>query len=364
MSRFHDLTVGDVRPETPDSVSVGFEVPAELVGDYRFQPGQYLTLEAEIGGEPIRRSYSICSGINDGELRVAVKRVDGGRFSGYVNDALKAGDRMRVMTPDGLFTAAPDGNAARTYVAFAAGSGITPILAIAKSVLEVEPRSRFTLLYGNRSSAEIMFRGALQDLKDRFPDRFVLMHVLSREPQEVALFNGRLDAGKCETLFRVLINVHAVDEFYLCGPEAMMAEISATLLRHGVDAGRLHRERFVPATDVATRVAAVQAERRERLAESADGLRSVAIILVGLQTELLLATDAEPVLDAALKLRPDLPYACKGGMCCTCRARVVEGRVEMDTNWTLAAEEIARGFVLTCQSHPVTDRVVLDYDAR
>lgn len=367
MARFHDLEVSDVRRETDDAVSLAFAVPETDRDAFRYVPGQYLTLRAEIDGHDVRRSYSICSGVNDGEIRVAIKRVDGGAFSVFANENLKPGDRLQVMPPDGRFVARPDPGTARTIVAFAAGSGITPILAIAKSVLDTEPGSRFSLFYGNRDTGSIMFREVLEDLKNRFPDRFSLMHVLSREPQEVALLNGRIDKEKCTTIFRALVNVHAVDAFYLCGPEAMIDTVRASLEAHGVDETKVHVERFTPSSDAAAMAAEARRARQARLAAAGpdlSGTAQVTAVLDGVGITVPVARDGESILDVLLKVRPDMPFACKGGMCCTCRARVVEGEVEMDLNYTLAPEERDRGFVLTCQAHPVSDRVVLDYDAR
>jgi ring-1,2-phenylacetyl-CoA epoxidase subunit PaaE len=366
MTRFHDLRLLDVRRETMDSVSLAFEVPEGDRDAFTYVPGQYLTLRAEIEGHDVRRSYSICSGVNDGELRVAIKRIDGGAFSAYANDDLKPGDRVGVMPPDGRFLAPLDPSSARTYVGFGAGSGITPLLAILKSVLEVEPLSRFSLFLGNRDSESIMFRDALEDLKNRYPARFSLMHVLSREARDVALLNGRLDAEKCGTILRAMTKVDAVDGFYLCGPEQMVREIRGVLGDHGVAPEKINYELFTPSSDAAAAAAETRRARQARLATSPelDNASSVTVILDGASTTLSVPRDGESILDIALRQRPDMPFACKGGMCCTCRARVVEGEVEMDINYTLAPDEIARGFVLTCQSHPVTDAVVLDYDAR
>jgi ring-1,2-phenylacetyl-CoA epoxidase subunit PaaE len=365
MARFTTLTVREVRPESADSVSIAFDLPEDAKADFAYLPGQYLTLRREIDGHDVRRSYSICSGLGDGEMRVAIKRVEGGAFSGFANDELKAGDSLEVMLPEGRFTAEVEPGAAHTYVAFAAGSGITPILSIAKSVLEAEPESRFTLFYGNRTVRDIMFRDLLSDLKNRFPARFSVLHILSREPQEVALLNGRIDREKCETFFRSMLNVHAVDRFFLCGPEGMINDVRAVLGEHGVDPERISFELFTPSSDAAAKAAAA---RRARVAKKEGEVPAagseVSVIFDGVRTDFTLEPDGMSILDAALGGRPDMPYACKGGMCCTCRAKVIEGRVEMDLNYTLAKEEVERGFVLACQAHPASDRVVLDFDAR
>ncbi|MBT6138981.1 MAG: phenylacetate-CoA oxygenase/reductase subunit PaaK [Rhodospirillaceae bacterium] len=359
MPRFHTLTVNEVRRETPDCVSIAFDVPNALAEDFGFSQGQYLTLKSSVDGEEVRRSYSICSGVGDGELRVAVKRVEDGRFSSYANDDLAPGDTVEVMTPDGRFTTELDPSARRTYVAFAAGSGITPILSIAKSVLAVEPESRFTLFYGNRTLADIIFRGELDDLKDRYPDRVSILHVLSREPQETELLNGRLNADKCRIFLRSLVNPHAVDHFFLCGPKTMTDEIQDVLGDHGIARDRIHFELFANPDQI---IDPSMPKREPKTLAEGQG-HEISIVLDGLTTEFKLTTD-EPILDAALLHRADLPYGCKGGMCCTCRAKLVEGEVEMDVNYALAPEEIERGFVLSCQSRAKSKRVVLDFDQR
>ncbi len=364
MPSFHSLTITDVRRETPDAVSLAFAVPEDLADAYRFRAGQYLTLRAEIGGEEVRRSYSICSGLDDGELRVAVKKVADGRFSTYANDDLAPGMSLEVMTPDGQFAADVDPDTARTYVLFAAGSGITPILGIAKTVLAREPKSRVTLFYGNRTTADILFRETLEDLKNRYTDRFSLLHVLSREVQDTTLLNGRIDREKCAVFFKTLVNVHAVDHFFLCGPHPMVEEIRASLADHGAEPGRVHVELFTAGDGTPREPVSVSAGGSADAAAPVEGMARVSIVLDGMTTTFDLAPDGEPILDAALGHRADVPYACKGGMCCTCRAKLVDGDVSMDVNYTLAPEEIARGFVLACQAHPRSGTVTLDFDQR
>jgi ring-1,2-phenylacetyl-CoA epoxidase subunit PaaE len=350
---FHALTVADVRRETAEAVSIAFEVPPHLAEAFRFIPGQYLTLRTKLDGEEARRSYSICSGLDDGELRVAIKRLDCGAFSCFANDALRPGDRVDVMPPMGRFTLEPDPQAARTYLALAAGSGITPVLAIVKSVLAREKSSRFFLFYGNRRAAGIMFREALADLKDRFLDRLSVLHVLSREQQDVPLLNGRLDGPKVQLLMREIVFPHAVDHAFICGPAGMIGETERVLIELGIAPGRIHIERFTPAPG---------ARRRPPTVVVSETPRAIATILHGgVRTEVPVAV-GEAVLDAGLRAGLDLPYSCHGGMCCSCRAKLVEGDVEMDMNYSLEPWELAAGYVLTCQSHPTTDQVVLDYD--
>jgi ring-1,2-phenylacetyl-CoA epoxidase subunit PaaE len=350
---FHPLKIADVRRETPEAVSIAFTVPRELAEAYRFTPGQHVTMRTNINGAEVRRSYSICAAPDDGELRVAVKKVDGGAFSTLANEAIKPGDEIEVMTPQGRFGVALKPEAARTYVAIVAGSGITPIMSIVRAILTHEPRSRVVLIYGNRTTQSIIFREALEDLKDRFLDRFTVHHVLSREPQEIALLDGRIDTDKIATLLKTL-PAGEIDYAFLCGPGAMIESGKAALLRHGVAAARVHCEYFsTDGVPVAPRAAtAVAAEAREATADiMLDGARHTLAVRAG-----------ETIVDAGLRAGLQMPYSCRGGMCCTCRAKVTEGAVTMDTNYSLEPWEIEAGYVLTCQAHPVTSKVVLDYD--
>jgi ring-1,2-phenylacetyl-CoA epoxidase subunit PaaE len=364
MPSFHSLTVGDIRRETDDAVSIRLDVPEDLAEAYRFQPGQYLTLRAQIDGAEVRRSYSICSGVNDNELRVAVKKVPEGVFSTYANETLKPGDTLDVLPPDGRFTAPIDPRAEKSYLLIAAGSGITPILSLAKSYLEEEPESHVTLVYGNRSAASIIFGEALQDLKDAHPTRFRLIHILSRQPREVPILNGRIDVEKCRTLFASLIDPTDADEIFLCGPQGMIDDVQAALRDAEVDPARVHTELFTPADGGA----AAEQARRERAAslseEDLGKQRHVTVIFDGIETDLRVASDGPTILDAASELRADIPFSCKGGMCCTCRCKVEKGQVEMDVNYALTPAEVEAGFVLACQSHPMTDEVVLDFDKK
>ncbi|HMN82889.1 MAG TPA: phenylacetate-CoA oxygenase/reductase subunit PaaK [Burkholderiaceae bacterium] len=358
---FHPLRVRERRPETADSVSLLFDVPESLRDAYRFRQGQFLTLRAPIDGREERRSYSICVGVDDyerrGELRVAVKRVAGGRFSNWVNDHLQPGQTIDVMTPDGRFNTPLDPAQARHHVGFAGGSGITPMLSLIKTTLEAEPRSRFTLIYGNRSLPAIMFLEDLEDLKNRYLGRLRLYHVLSDEPQEIALFSGLLDRARCEAFLADLLPPADIDEAFICGPEPMMDAAEAALRAAGVPAGRIHVERFgVP-------MPAGQPKPVVVIGDEADAA-DVTLVVDGKARKLKVSRHGSGILDAGLAAGIDLPYACKGGVCCTCRARVLEGEVRMDKNYTLDEREMAQGFVLTCQSHPVTDRVVISYDER
>ncbi|MDQ3423811.1 MAG: phenylacetate-CoA oxygenase/reductase subunit PaaK [Actinomycetota bacterium] len=356
---FHELEVAEVERLTDDAVAVTFAVPPELAGDYAFTQGQHVTIRSQPVGdpsaEPVRRNYSICAPATSGRLRIAVKRLEGGAFSSYVVDHLVAGEKLEVMTPTGRFFTELDPGNAKHYCCIAAGSGITPVLSIVATTLEVESQSRVTLLYANRTSRTVMFLEELQDLKDRYRERFHLVHVLSREPQEVELFSGRLGAERLQRLLDTLLPVDDVDEWFLCGPHALVTELRDTLRAAGVDRRHLHAELF--------HVESAPPVRRVQTGPRTASGAAVILILDGRRSDLTLAQDDVPVLEAALAVRPDAPYACRGGVCGTCRAKVVEGAVAMDQNWALEPEEVERGYVLTCQSHPTSERVVLDFDA-
>ncbi len=358
--RFHDLRIQRVSPEAAGAVAIALRVPADQRAAFDFEPGQFLTVRATIDGADVRRSYSISSPrsrLRDaGELEIGIRPVDGGLFSNWAARELKAGDLLQAMPPDGRFIVRRPRAIHR--VGFAAGSGITPILSIAASTLEEQPDSRFTLVYGNRKMASVMFSEALQDLKDRYPDRLTLIHVLSRQAQEVPLLQGRIDAGKVQALTASLLPVASMDEVFICGPEAMIEATETALLAAGVPADRVRTERFTTGAAVAPRPVAEQAK-------PADSARDVAltIVLDGKEHELSIGRD-ERLLDAALEAGLDLPFSCKGGVCCTCRAKVLDGETVMDKNFTLEADEMARGFVLSCQARALSHSVRLSFDER
>jgi ring-1,2-phenylacetyl-CoA epoxidase subunit PaaE len=353
-ARFHRLRIAEVRRETPEAVSLRFEVPAALARDYAFVQGQHVTLRAHLDGQEVRRSYSICAGVDDGELRVAIKQIPGGLFSTYANAQLRAGEAIDVLTPEGRFQTPLDAANRKHYAAFAAGSGITPVLSLIKTTLRREPRSRFTLLYGNRRLGSTMFQEALEDLKDRYLGRFTLYNLFSREEQEVELFNGRLDGAKVKAFADTLLPLDTIDEAFICGPGSMLDEIQAALRELGMPAERIHLERF-----------GVQSAGPPHHREAGDAPQArVAIVLDGVRREVEFQRDDPSILEAALRAGLELPYSCKGGMCCTCRARVLDGRVRMDKNYSLEKRDLDAGFVLTCQAHPLTERVTLSYDAR
>jgi ring-1,2-phenylacetyl-CoA epoxidase subunit PaaE len=354
---FHRLRVAAVERLTDDAAVISFDVPDGLREAYRFAPGQHLTVRLPGEGDE-RRNYSICSSVSDGRLRVAVKRLAGGQFSTYATTALAPGDELEVMTPTGRFTTALDPVRRRHYAAIAAGSGITPIISIVASALEVEPGSRCTVIYGNRTTSSIMFLEELEDLKNRYPGRLHLVHVLSREAQEVPLLHGRIDRERLSLLLDALVPVDTIDEWFLCGPYAMVVDARRTLLDHGADSAHVHLELFHVESEPPQRPADLPADGTAEVSGS-----TVTIMLDGRSTTFDLNRQGEPILDAALRVRDNAPYACKGGVCGTCRAKLLEGQVEMDRNFALEAEELAAGFVLACQSHPRSDRVTLDFDA-
>ncbi|MEY3664346.1 MAG: hypothetical protein RLZZ153_528 [Pseudomonadota bacterium] len=363
LPQLHRLRIREVRPETSEAISVAFEVPTPLRDAYRFQPGQFLTLQAQLDGEPLRRSYSVCVGTQDyeetGELRVAIKRVTGGRFSNWANEHLQAGQELDVLTPDGRFNTPLDSAQRKRYVGFAGGSGITPMLSLIKTTLRVEPNSDFTLVYGNRTVASIMFLETLEELKNRYLGRLRLIHVLSDESSEIEMLSGLLDEARIRQLLARVVTAENIDEAFICGPAPMMDAAERALLSAGISPERIHLERFGTPAPISSRSAAT--------AQNAVGegpTAQVSLIVDGKERKLRVGMQGPSILDAGLAAGANLPYACKAGVCCTCRAKVLEGEVCMDRNYTLEPHEIAAGFVLTCQAHPVSEHVTLSYDER
>jgi ring-1,2-phenylacetyl-CoA epoxidase subunit PaaE len=352
--RFHSLTVREIRRETPEAVSIAFDVPAALADAYRFDEGQYLTLRTVLDGEEVRRSYSLCAGVHDDELRVAVKEVPGGTFSTFANRILQPGATLDVMTPMGRFGAQSRERRGGHAVFFAAGSGITPILSIIRTRLEDDPSMRLTLFYGNRNAASILFREQLDDLKDRYLGRFSLHHVLSRETQDIDLLNGRLDPAKVGVLVRTLGGIEAIDDIYLCGPEEMTSGARTVLEAMGAEPGRIHIELFSTSTQPPR-------ARRVVVAEAVASGIPLTIVHDG-QSRAIHLEPGETVLEAAERAGMDVPYSCRGGMCCTCRAKITEGTATMDVNFSLEPWEIEAGYVLTCQCRPSGDRLGIDFD--
>lgn len=354
---FHPLTVKQLQKETADCVIITFNIPEAQMDLFQYNPGQNITIRKNIDGKEIRRSYSICAAPFENKLCIAVKKIEGGLFSSYANDELKEGDILDVMPPTGKFNTPLNLSHKKHYLAFAAGSGITPIISIIKTTLATETKSSFTLVYGNRSRRSIMFFEVLAGLKNMYPDRLNLIHILSREKSVSPVNFGRITATKLDELQK-LIDYKNMDETFICGPEEMLFEVKLFLQTQGVDQRNIHFELFT--TPRQTEPVKIQSAANKSLAEKSN----ITIQLDGRIFNFKLAFKDESILDAALKQGVDLPYACKGGVCCTCRAVITEGKVQMDANYALEADELAKGFILTCQSHPLTETVAIDFDSR
>ena len=355
MSKFYPLTVAKVKHETRDAIAVTFAVPPELKSTFAYQQGQHLTLRAMIEGEDVRRSYSICSAVQDEQLRVAIKRTPGGLFSNWANEHLVPGATLEVMPPMGHFNVPLDASSERHYLAFAAGSGITPILSIIKTTLLAEPKSRFTLVYGNRASSSVIFRDELSELKDVYMGRLKLVYVMSREQQDIELFNGRITGEKCSAFLKHWIDIQDIDVAFICGPEDMMHGVSQSLQDAGMAKEKIRIELFAASIP--------KHEHKPRpVVEGARHQTEVTVIMDGSAASFTMDKDKESILDAGLRAGIDMRYSCKGGVCSTCRCKVVEGNVEMDVNYALEDYEVARGFVLSCQAFPITDTVIVDFD--
>ncbi len=354
---FHTLRVAEIVPETAEATSIRFDVPEELRETFAFRPGQHLTLKADIGGEDVRRNYSLCVAPQDDQVKVTVKRIAGGIFSNWANDRLQPGDRLDVMPPHGSFTWDFAPEAANHYVGIAGGSGITPVLSLLKAAMLTEPDSRFTLFYGNRDSQSVIFLEALAKLKNRFMDRLEVYHFLDEESGEIELFNGMLDRPKCDEILDHLVDPVEAASFFICGPEPMMDAAEEALQARGVGRDRIHLERFTAGRPPAEVEAQIQALQQE-----AQGL-TMLVTLDGRKRRVAFDAAAGNILDSARAAGLPAPFACKAGVCATCRARVVSGEVEMAARYGLTDDEIASGYVLTCQSVPKGEGVELDYDA-
>jgi ring-1,2-phenylacetyl-CoA epoxidase subunit PaaE len=361
MLTFHPLKVADVHPEGSDALCISFEVPDSLREAYRFFPGQHVGVRAQIGGQEVRRTYSICSAADDSHLRIGVRVHDNGSMSQYLANQLRAGDSIEVLTPTGRFFAEPQPAAERTYCAFAGGSGITPILGIVKNLLASEPNSRFMLFYSNRTTSTIMFGEELMALKDRYPTRLSLYFLLSREPQDVELFNGRLDREKVTLLSQAVFDPLGTDAFFLCGPGNMIESVRDTLVGLGVEAKRIHTERFANDMPAGTIQPAVQAKPKRATAEH---VAEITITMDGRQRTFAMLDDDATVLDAAERVGMELPYSCRAGVCSTCRVKVTRGSAEMEVNYALEPWEVKEGFVLCCQAKPTSRELELTYDER
>lgn len=355
---FHKLQVKEVKAETPDCVSIAFIIPENLKHEFLFEQGQNITIKKEIDGEDIRRSYSICSAPFENELRVAVKKVDEGKFSSFANTNLKAGDEIDVLPPTGKFNTKLNADNAKQYLAFAAGSGITPIISIIKTTLQTEAASQFTLVFGNRGRNSIIFFEELEGLKNKYLNRFNFINILSREKTDAPINFGRIDFNKLTELNK-LVDYKNTDDFFICGPEEMIFCVKEFLEANGIEQKKIHFELF---TTPGQKKSAIS--NRQSTIENSGPQSKITVKLDGRSFDFTLGFNGENILDAALKQGADLPFACKGGVCCTCKAKLLEGEVDMEVNWGLEQEEVDQGFILTCQSHPKTARVVVDFDIK
>jgi ring-1,2-phenylacetyl-CoA epoxidase subunit PaaE len=353
---FHTLKIKSIKRETPDCVSVSFIIPEELKPVFRFEQGQNITLKKNIAGEEVRRSYSICTAPYENELRVAVKKVEKGKFSCYANEVLKEGDELEVLPPTGKFNCKLQAENKKQYLAFAAGSGITPVLSIIKTTLQTEPHSSFTLVFGNRSRSSIIFFEELEGLKNKYLQRFNFINILSREKTDAPINYGRIDHQKLTELNK-LVHYKSVDEYFICGPETMIFCVKDFLEQLGIDKRKIHFELFGTPGEKKFTI-------QSTVVKDIGPKSKITVKLDGRSFDFDLGVNSDTILDAALKQGADLPFACKGGVCCTCKAKLLQGEVKMDVNWGLEQEEIEQGFILTCQSHPSTEKVVVDFDIK
>jgi len=359
MTKFYPLTVKEIIKETTDCVSVSLQVPIELKSNFAYTQGQYLTFKKIINGQEVRRSYSICSSPLDNELKVAIKKVPNGVFSGYANDYLTQGEVIDTMPPMGKFFTPLSPTNNKHYLFVAAGSGITPVLSIVKTILLTEPESHITLLYGNQNRGSIIFKNQLEALKNKHINKLSLYHILSRERADAEILSGRIDDKKCNLIFGKLIDTEILDEVFLCGPEEMIHAVKDSLLASGVASEKIHFELF---TTAQSRKAVK--DHQEIITIENDNTSDVTVILDGTSFNFKLGYHGATILDAALAAGADLPFACKGGVCCTCRAKITEGQAEMDLNYSLEPDELSQGFTLTCQAHPRTDSLTINFDIK
>jgi ring-1,2-phenylacetyl-CoA epoxidase subunit PaaE len=351
--QFTTLKVKAIQKETADCVSVVLEVPENLANQFKYTAGQHITLKTTLQQQEVRRNYSLCSSPLENEWRIAIKQVEGGVFSTWANTHLQVGDALEVLPPAGRFTLQATQANFKQYVFFAAGSGITPIFSIIKTLLQTVPHAGITLVYGNKNRQNIIFKEQLEALKNKYMQRLNIIHILSRERTDAELNFGRIDAEKCQLLFAKNISLQA-DGFFICGPQEMTFNITAYLEQNGVPKDKIHFELFASGT--------VQSKTKTSAANASGPVSKITVKVDGRSFDFNLGFNGDNILDAALKQGADLPYACKGGVCCTCKAKLIEGEVEMEVNWGLEHDEMAQGYILTCQSHPVTDRIVVDYD--
>lgn len=355
MATFHTLKIKEIYKETADCSVITFDIPTEILDEFQYRQGQHLTLKADINDEDVRRSYSLCSSMVDNEWQVAVKKIPGGKFSTYVNEVLKTGDTLEVMAPSGKFGVATS-TAAKTYIAFVAGSGITPVLSMIKTHLAKEPNSKFKLFYLNRTVKSIIFKEEIEQLRNQYFGRLELFYFLTKEHRDAELFNGRFTTEKLQEIFSKLVNVPSIDEAFLCGPEEMIFLVKEELIKAGMPEANVHYELFV------TGLSEEDKKRAARLAEqSVEGVE-VTIVDGGKEFHFTMTDEYDNILDAALGAGADLPFACKGGVCSTCKCEVLEGTVEMKINYALDEKEVSQNLVLSCQAVPTTEKIKVDFD--
>jgi ring-1,2-phenylacetyl-CoA epoxidase subunit PaaE len=357
---FRPLTILDIRNETADCISVSFHIPDEWKEEFQFRPGQNITLRSSIQGQEIRRSYSICSSPHDNELRVAIKKAEGGLFSTHAHRYFKVSQTLDVLAPTGNFSLPLNVKNKKHYIAFAAGSGITPVISILKTILKEEPFSSFTLIYGNRNRSSVIFREELLALKNEHPEQFQLINIFSREKMDAPVFEGRIDAAKCEMIFKQIIPLASDQEYLLCGPAPMIFAVREWLMHEKINEKKIHYELFSDPGESGSTVKRIDPAPNEYTLEKSR----VTIRLDGISSDFQLPVKGPTILEAAIQAGADLPYACRAGVCATCRAKLVEGKVTMDQNYALADEELEQGFILTCQSHPASEKLLIDFDIR
>jgi ring-1,2-phenylacetyl-CoA epoxidase subunit PaaE len=357
---FRPLKISEIRNETEDCVSVSFHIPDEWKEEFRYKAGQNITIRSRVGDEELRRSYSICSSPWENELRVAIKKQEGGRFSSYAHTYFKPSLVLDVLAPTGNFILNLQASHKKHYVAFAAGSGITPVISLLKTILKEEPLSRFTLVYGNRNRNAVIFREKLMALKNDYPERFQMIPVFSREKMDAPVFEGRIDAAKCELIFSDIVPLGKNQEYLLCGPAPMIFAVRDWLLAEKIEEKKIHFELFSDPGESGAPIKKIQPERKE----SPGGKSKVTIRLDGISSDFDIPMEGPTILESAIQAGADLPYACRAGVCASCRAKLVEGKVTMDQNYALAEEELEEGFILTCQAHPASDKLVIDFDIR
>lgn len=354
--QFHKLTIKEIQKETADCVSIVFDIPEQLQQFYSFKQGQYLTVKKEMGGESVRRNYSICSSPLDHELKIAIKKIPNGIFSSYANEVLQKGDVLDVMPATGKFYTELSSENKNNYFAFAAGSGITPILSIIKTTLQTEPNSSFTLVYGNRNRYSILFKDTIEAFKNKWLNRFRVIYILSREKTDTDLHFGRIDAEKCEQILKTTIPLKNISAFFLCGPEEMIFSVKDFLEKKGVEKNKIHFELFNINNKKKTTHNYTDISAESKL------IGKITVKQDGRSFDFLLPYYGDTILIAAMETGADLPFACKKGVCCTCKARLLEGEVEMDRVYGLEPDEIDQGYILTCQSHPRSEKIVVDFD--